>query len=617
MGLNNSKVQELEQELEQIKKEREQSISLIQAKIDANNKLRQQNIEKEQLAIEEQKRADELAAKEALAIQEATIKKYNEMVEELLSTFENTNKRVIDLIVETENRSNIVKLEQLNEENEKILKKLEQDKYYSVVYYTLCLIYDIYFSFHDDVDEIFDLIKKRGCNEYQIFLLLCNFPTIIPIVYPTGVNDSKFHDYSGCVDINTNLNHQAYLENIFKPNFDEYFYGNMKQYIKNAVTHSKTYNAKKYGEDYRKIKDTLNEPKYFDQFFDYTGKNLVDQVMNSILKLDDYDYIHPKLFYQFSEKGICSKDIKLLPFNYPLYNFSYEIYESVVMICNLFFSVYGQIVGSDDKILTGNNQRSYNDIEKNKNIHLRGGKCFELSNTKNVYDTYYSLAVYLGRYHDVNMFEYTDIVFREVVTDVKKMLSETGNENENETGNENENENETGIEINETSETSIYKSLDNISSDGSNNFLYKYKNPTELYTYDFFNVKTMKDNSLGNSNILYYNTSNKLLMGVSADNETNLINSICSYFNFETMYKLLGNNYLIYSSIDYLTYHYHDDERGIDMYPILSYLKNKFTSITWYTVTPIDDRIKNSNAGVKFITEEFLDYEKTFTTKIL
>ena len=159
--------------------------------------------------------------------------------------------------------------------------------------------------------------------------------------------------------------------------------------------------------------------------------------------------------------------------------------------------------------------------------------------------------------------------------------------------------------------------MDNISSDGSNNFLYKYKNPTELYTYDFFNVKTMKDNSLGNSNILYYNTSNKLLMGVSADNETNLINSICSYFNFETMYKLLGNNYLIYSSIDYLTYHYHDDERGIDMYPILSYLKNKFTSITWYTVTPIDDRIKNSNVGVKFITEEFLDYEKTFTTKIL
>ena len=79
MGSNNSKVQELEQELEQIKKEREQSISLIQAKIDANNKLRQQNIEKEQLAIEEQKRADELAAKEALAIQEATIKKYNEI----------------------------------------------------------------------------------------------------------------------------------------------------------------------------------------------------------------------------------------------------------------------------------------------------------------------------------------------------------------------------------------------------------------------------------------------------------------------------------------------------------------------------------------------------------
>jgi hypothetical protein len=186
-----------------------------------------------------------------------------------------------------------------------------------------------------------DVAGESQKMSVEIFWLLCNFPILLPFLWPYGENDGVFHEYETDSVTNTaktdnykallDANIEAYINGNFKTYCQTLFKSNCYQHMINKPDElSAAY--KTYMEFATSIKDAKDDAEFISR-------------MNTEIRRQCSEDLRVGFFYKLStaraRKGICAKTVKLLPSNFPKRSYEYEFFEGMMIITNCLINFYG------------------------------------------------------------------------------------------------------------------------------------------------------------------------------------------------------------------------------------------------------------------------------------
>lgn len=199
----------------------------------------------------------------------------------------------------------------------------------------------------------------------NVFWLLCKIPQLVPLLWPTGRSEDKFHQYKSrnavgipdgpdyLIELNTHLS--GYVNNQLKKYVTNVFQANCTREMSIDVEYQESlYDA--CSQFIESVQNLANDNEWVNRAY-------------AFIKNDDK--MNWKGFVAKSGKGICNAKIMLLPSNYPHICPQYELYEALLMITNTVLNNFGQC-----KTYDGRNVVNSNESPNKPDVH--GGQCFEL-----------------------------------------------------------------------------------------------------------------------------------------------------------------------------------------------------------------------------------------------
>lgn len=251
----------------------------------------------------------------------------------------------------------------------------------------------------------------------KVFMLLCKVPQLLPIIWPVGLGDDEYHTYvqkpDASVDAtkyyeflfgNGGATMTKYINQKLKPLLQKVLYFNC---VANPVCKlaREEVNLRKSKELITKVEGLKDDAALVKLMRDFTN---------------DYDQMILKMFPTVIDKGVCAKDVRLLPKNYPPICIRYEMYEAILMIVNTIINNIGRarkLNGSDVGVIgTGTKkvkvEKKYSDMTteerekhakepraddivvsweeeqpdvKSDKIEVNGGLCFKFNENWNKY----------------------------------------------------------------------------------------------------------------------------------------------------------------------------------------------------------------------------------------
>lgn len=177
----------------------------------------------------------------------------------------------------------------------------------------------------------------------EVFWVMCKIPQLLPLFWPTGDSEieERFHNYkfteaSGAPDASRYI-----ME--FKVPLEEYVKGPLKQYLLN-VFQSNSSRSSRIDPNYVTAID--NDCTKFLKTVEGI-KNDEDLIKRCLAFVQNETHMNWKCFVARAGKGICSKQVKLVPATYPKRCPAYELYECLLILTNVVISRYGQLQSKD------------------------------------------------------------------------------------------------------------------------------------------------------------------------------------------------------------------------------------------------------------------------------
>lgn len=348
-------------------------------------------------------------------------------------------------------------------------------------------------------------IVKIAVNE-NVFWLLCKIPQLLPLLWPTGKTEDKFHEYKLSRKENGTFDPKDYqidIKALVKP----YCEGPLKTYITNVFQANCD----------RSLDSDYNYAIALDQQcanFIMSVEGCADDtqwLQRAIPFLQNEDPMKWKTFSARSGKGICKNKIELLPSTYPHICPKYELYEALIILANTVINNYGSCKTSKGldvaakRISKGKTKvkRFYSELTfqqkqkycTDKNVEYKdrtvieieediydmepvipdisGGKCFNIDKEFNA-AALFNAFVAKGDWDNISYIPVAEInIPEEKITgekDTKKWMTEIATDN--------------GKNICEKLEVYYLTDTDRIMR---NNGLVRYKNPTKRYSSDLLN----------------------------------------------------------------------------------------------------------------------------------
>lgn len=396
------------------------------------------------------------------------------------------------------------------------------------------------------------------CLNVETFWLLCKIPQLLPLLWPTGSDCDKFHEYeldekgepivsSHKIAINTNI--------------ETYVFSTLTNYLSSVCQA----NCKKYS-DFNEDRNTELGKKCKKYLTEVETMLSDDEWVKRTQELiKDDDKMNWKCFAARSGKGITKNKIRLLPSIFPKICPKYELYESLLMVTNTVINHYGDI-------------RTETGIRVNANSkekHTNGGQCFELNSTW--IDNVYKKAL-----------DTTTIWDGETYVSVNSLLINI----KDITGKEKDEEWMKSTKLHD--KTHVYGQL----ADGTGGYL-KYVNPTQKYTQQFIN-------DIDNVEVAFQmpRLSAAINSKFTTDFLFNIFTSLTTNKDY-TFYNVYGtNNKDILTSMDYLYIVPSGLEQIDAVSPICRYIFEVMIqySCQWYITVPIDNTMSMMKITANMMT---------------
>lgn len=330
------------------------------------------------------------------------------------------------------------------------------------------------------------------------FWILVKLPILVPLLWPTGDSEieEKFHEYPDNTAYTTVVNNYI----------DKYVNEQLPQTLTNVSLHRQMLIPELPTSERVALETKCST--FLTQILEcQSDDEFVTKAITFIHSTSIFtDTLQWKLLRAMGDKGICNKQIKLLPANYPKIHPEYEFKQALAMLTNVCLNHYGRCLDENDLQTT----------DKSK-ITLFGGKCFAIPDEEKIIqemclktvDDHASVAVWdCQTYIKTNEIIYID-------SDLQDIKYKP-------------------FEVFEQNETTKFVS---------------YVNPTRKYT-----EKILLDQELKGS------IQNAFLSAINCDNtdsmlETfiDILNKNNEYINFNTYSESINPNARIMQSFDYIT----------------------------------------------------------------
>lgn len=318
-------------------------------------------------------------------------------------------------------------------------------------------------KFQKEFLQFFDRVvfpKKEKEMNLLVFGQLSQIAPILPLIWPTGRKDTTVHtEYPTNADGTPNMTEHAVAINSYKT---KYIRGNLRRYTFNVCY------ANCYEHMYALNEDDIKE--YESACEEYLEK-IQECLTNDSFVAETYDFLKKfkkpvdmmrlKMLQAKSRKGISTSAPKLLPPYYPKICPVYELYEAVLMSVNTLCYAYGSIRKNGALV------ESESELKSSETSH--GGKCFELPEKyiKAVYEKCFNM--------DPNkVWDYTGANFMFVnEANMTVPIEEITGTSDN------------TVWMKETKVCEDTTLIGVSATDGKG--VYKYVNPTRIYTYQINN----------------------------------------------------------------------------------------------------------------------------------
>ena len=173
----------------------------------------------------------------------------------------------------------------------------------------------------------------------KVFMLLCKVPQLLPIIWPVGLGDDEYHTYEQKPDASVDAT--KYYEFLFGnegATMTKYVNQKLKKVLQKILYFNCVANP---------VCKLENEEKNLAKAKAFIGKIEALKDDAELVKLmreftNEYDQMILKIMPTVANKGVCGKDIKLLPKNYPPVCIRYEMYEAILMLCNTIINNIGR-----------------------------------------------------------------------------------------------------------------------------------------------------------------------------------------------------------------------------------------------------------------------------------
>ena len=415
------------------------------------------------------------------------------------------------------------------------------------------LVCALYYNYQfGDIDEdpdkdwgnnVVTVIDK--CLTVESFWLLCKVPQLLPLLWPTGSDCDKFHEYK--LDERGEPSLSEYKINI-NTNIEAYVYGSLTNYLSSVCQA----NCKKYN-DFNQERNDL---------FGKKCKNYLTSVENMLSDdewaratfdfINDDDKMNWKCFVARSGKGITKNKIRLLPSTYPKICTKYELYEALLMVTNTVINHYGDIRTDKGTRVSPGSKEKYSN----------GSQCFEINSTW--INNTYNQAINTKIIWDGETYE----SINNLIVDEKNITNKEKHE-------------EWMKDTLLHSQTHIYGQ----NADGTGGFL-KYVNPTQKYTQQFIN-------DIDNVEVAFQMP--RLSAGINTrftkEFLYNIFNSLTTNKDYEFYNVYNTDNRNIFTSMDYITIIPFGFEQIDNVSPICRYIFEVLIkySCKWYITFPIEN----------------------------
>ena len=221
----------------------------------------------------------------------------------------------------------------------------------------------------DDTRKLLAEHYKKYVTE-DVFWLMSKIPVFLPLIWPTGEGDEKFHE---------RIDDPSKYYGVFNSLIGAYVKDKLVKIFTNVSIRNLLYDAADAKKQTTERTNLVNRcQKYKDEAVkmesDQAFVNLTVKFLNENYLNDYYNY---RLLRAMGRKGISSKQVLYLPPTYPKYCNDYEYKEAVVMLVNLVVNRYGAMLDKN-----GNRSNKIGDIV------THGGKCFarDDATAKKVYE---------------------------------------------------------------------------------------------------------------------------------------------------------------------------------------------------------------------------------------
>lgn len=242
------------------------------------------------------------------------------------------------------------------------------------------------------------LIPEKINDKLVVFKKLCVFTPILPLIWPNGSSE---------LEIKFQSKTTQELDNERISILNEYISTQLITYLTNAIFNSNNYEVKNIAEanayDPSSDNEYTSKITYFEKFINESSFCKSD---NEFLALCAYyiDFAHYKLelnpkvlpgihiyhkiLVSLSGKQFNKGQISCVPLTYPSPDLKYELYESIIISLNRFFSYCGkittkQISSKDDigKPVTYEEWIKITNIQDKLKVFILGGQCINYDDT--------------------------------------------------------------------------------------------------------------------------------------------------------------------------------------------------------------------------------------------
>ena len=427
-------------------------------------------------------------------------------------------------------------------------------------------------EWEDKFNKMYEVVFPSGESEVmlEIFDTICKISPLLPLVFPTGKDDNDIHDYK--LTQNGGVDTVAFMAKL-NGYRTEYITGNLKTYCYN-VCYSNTYEwSYNYDSDY--ISEIDNKCKAIvKQVSTYkTSDDLIFALYDFLKQFNtERDIMRLKLLTAKSRKGICDRQIEILPVYYPKVCPRYELWEALLMIINTICYHFGFIQTPTAEILVSDKaSKSSDDTD--------GGQCFSIppDYIKKCYEEYYDF----DKNHIWNLTDYKQVGNHELRIDVSKITNESDDE----------------IWM---KDTKVCTDLKIINPDETNKGRVKYVNPTQAYTYQLLQDEVIPSENFALAKIavtksktmqwsVLYNLVMKLMKDESAKGSS--------------IYRTPNSD--LFYSFDYITTTPSGYEQSYRISPTCAFMYQIILAdaLQWRLVFPIDNTMTMSKINTNLLND--------------